>query len=286
MPSRPAGWGASPALAVAGFVMLCAVFLKANRIEGLDAATRAWPWEMAGRTEHPWSGRATFGLWMLLALGAITLAFGSAWRFRSAFLLSVGTVLFVQCTAGLSGLTITVHNFNQLAPLVMTTGGLLLARHAGTRTTGRALAALGAALLLWSMAVGFDEEELSLLGGLRLDLRSLFTGEDAVTGTPGYHWKATVPRALLVLGAVLALVTAASARAPRWLHLGAVVLLGAGLAVPLLGELSEGTRLTGGVDAQRIVRDLGIVLVQHGFALWLVLSLAIADAGRGRWEAS
>jgi hypothetical protein len=258
--------------------MVVALFLKANRIDGLEAQVDAWPWEVIlGRgTQTAASVLAT--LWVLTGVLAIGLAFLPSPARRAAVLLPLGTVLFVQCATGAAGLTMEVPNLNQMLPLMLLGGGLLLAAGRETNGRGRALMALGAVVYLCVSTSLFDTEGSSYLGATLRDFRDLVRDVPFPDVEQYYHWKVTIPRSLLLLTSALALLSVPW-RAHRWAYIGLLAALAVGLLISLVGFVAATAARQGTVGAPSVVRGLAAVLVNHGLLTWLLAVFVIQDAG-------
>jgi len=265
--------------------MVVALFLKANRIEGLEAQVEAWPWEVILGRETQTAAAVLATLWVVTAALAIGLAFLPSRERRAAVLLPLATVLVFQCSTGAAGLTMEVPNLNQMLPLILLGGGLLLAAQPPTSGRGRALVGLGAALYLWSAAALFDSEGASYLGATLRDVRDLLYDIPFPDVEHYYHWKVTVPRGLLLLTATLSLLVAPF-RAPAWTWRALLVLIGVGLLVSLVGFVAAGAERTGTVGAPSVVRSFAAVLINHGLLIWLLAIFVIHDAGSPAERAS
>ncbi len=275
-PATAASPATSPALAVTGFLMVLVLFLIANRIPGLDPRLPAWPWEVFVAGGHPLAPRVLVLLWGLTGAILMIGAFSARWRLRAGFALGAAALLLVECTQGSAGLTSEVYNFNQLFPMVLLGGGLLLARRPGRERAGRALGVLGGAGLLLALAAGFTESGVSLLGAVFYDIRMLLDGTPLPDQHPYYHHYTTVPRALVTLAAVAG--PLACLLVPhRHVLLGCALVLGVGLLLPFEARIYALSQTAVGVTAGGAVQATIFILVDHGLALWLLGTFAIAD---------
>lgn len=274
--SRPPAVTTSPALAVTGFLMVLALFLIANRISGLDARLPAWPWEVFSEGGHSLASRTLALLWGVTGLGLILLSFSSNWRIRTAFGLGMAAFLLVECTQGSAGLTSEVYNLNQLLPMVLLGGGLLLARRPGMESRGRIVGVLGGLSLIIALAIGFTEAGVSLLGATIYDVEMLLRDAPLPDDQRYYHWYTTIPRALVVSFAFVGFL--ACALVPKRPVLLACVLgLGAGLVVPLAARFMALANARGALTAGSAVEAGVFIMVDHGLLLWLLGTLSISD---------
>ncbi|MDA1195702.1 MAG: hypothetical protein O2894_11025 [Planctomycetota bacterium] len=268
----------SPPLAVTGLLMIGVILVMANPLFGVKS--HEWPWKMLIQGHSSLLVDTVLLLWIGTGFWCVALAFTEAVTLRALGAAALGGILLLEVTAGPGGLTIATFNLNQMVPMIMLGGGLLLMRSPPSRSVGRPLVLMGVGYLVWVLATSFGSG-----GGSRL--LEFFDEVAIVVRDPGHEfadrlnhfWWGIVPQALVLLAAAVAVVAALGVR-PRltasvgfWLLVAGLV--SAGLAGTVL-QLREGSGL------RALLEQIVETGITRGTLLWMLGTFAIADIGARR----
>ncbi len=273
----------SPPLAVTGFLMLVTVFLLANPYFGVSDT--AWPWETLVQARTSPLLKVVFFAWIITAFWCLLTAFTQARRTRAVVATGLGAILIVACSGEDAGFTIRDYNLMKMLPMIALGAGLLLAREPAVRGTGRAVAGLGAAFLVWSLATAFigdgNTSRLQIyveeMGLLFADFGHEFEEQ------PNHLWWTLIPQTLVFLSAICGLLAAAGVTGRRFLLAGFILLL-----LALLWPLGVGTvfRLQEGGGLRDAATEIVNSFVGHGLLLWMLGVFSTRDLGLLRAEAA
>ena len=259
-PLRPSR--TSPGLLFVGVAMLGVQVAISDARSGGEAWT--WPWDVVQDAGALLSDRAAHVLWAATALWAVCTALTRAARPRAAVLGALAAATIVVALFGVDRFTLGGRVPAEWLGLVVLGGGLLIAGEPSTRGLGRALAALGALVVIWVLATTFPA------GGGPNRLQRF--GEDAAAafGDPADVWEGLLGQALLLLGCAAGVLAmfGLTARGLVWAGIGAIL---AGLLAPGVIDAFQAEHF----EVQMLIP------VAVGAVLWALGAFTIEDLSRG-----
>lgn len=266
---RATAAGGSWALAVAGFLVLVALFL--HRTGSGDQLQ--WPWERFQESTIP--ARVGMVLWAVVGVVALVAGLARGRRWGGGLVLGIGGVLLL--TAGLPAapfpLNMDPPRFLMLAGL-LASGLLAAGGFRGPATRGLAVVC-GVGLLVWhGMARPGGASGVIAFRDLQAFLEGTLSEEARLTGL-------VLPILLQIAAAVVGVVMALGL-ARVWSGVLLVSLLLAAMLLPGAARIGEELGSVSGLGsmAGSGARVVAGALVQNGLALWLLLGAAGALVAR------
>lgn len=269
--------GRSRTVALAGLLLLLATLLQANPWFG--AMDARWPWQVLASGRSPIT-MANWTLWMATGVTALLWGLFGTPRVRGTVLGAAVLVLLFTCSSHEAGLRLEENSlFVQAGLTALLAGFMLQARGERGRTV--ALAAVGGALVLWTLACTFRAEaglvpRSQLVMDLR-DLAALATGSDLPTAR-AYEPLNLATVAVMLPTALLGVLSLARLRGRAVGWIGCALVLATFLLRPVARYVTSLRDL--GFDSVGVARQVSEVLIPAGFGLAFLGAAVLADLVR------
>ncbi len=268
---------ASPALGIAGTLMVAAGLLLANPFFGV--ADSRWPWQILA-AEPTRINSANWMLWFLTGLAALGLGVTDTRRLRAPLLLGLTLVLAVTCHSQVAGLVVVSNGLAFFAGAAALLAGFQLGADGRSPRSALLYALLGALLVLWALAASFGD-----LGSGRTGSSLVVLVEDFVTRVRLGSVPDAVPNYDDLLWSYASILGASALGLLGLLGLRGSLISRMGIALVLLCFLVPtfsglGRDLSASFDLARVAGRASEVLIGAGLALTLLAAATLADLAR------